>query len=66
MRINPNNYAPSRQTFVNNIYLKNINNKNEYKITGLPSPLAAANISWSPNDKRSPSRIQPAPGWTCT
>ncbi|MGK2865024.1 MAG: hypothetical protein ACSLE0_24050, partial [Chitinophagaceae bacterium] len=52
LRINPNNYSPSRQNFINNIYLKNISNKNEYKITGLPSPLFAANIKWSPVQKK--------------
>src|SRR5688572_28888195 len=51
-RINPNNYAPSRQNFINNIYLKNTGTKNESKITGLPSPLYAGSISWSPNDKK--------------
>lgn len=51
-RINPNNFAPSRQIFINNIYLKNINNKNEYKITGLPHPLYAGNFNWSPNQKK--------------
>lgn len=52
MRINPNNFAPSRQNFINNLYLKNIATGKEYKITGLPSPLAAGSISWSPNDKK--------------
>ncbi len=52
LRINPNNYAPSRQNFINNLYLKNIATGKEYKITGLPSPLFASNISWSPNDKK--------------
>jgi dipeptidyl aminopeptidase/acylaminoacyl peptidase len=52
MRINPNNFAPSRQNFINNLYLKNIATGKEYKITGLPSPLSAGSISWSPNDKK--------------
>lgn len=52
LRINPNNYAPSRQNFINNLYLKNIVSGKEYKITGLPSPLYAGSISWSPNDKK--------------
>ena len=52
LRINPANYAPSRQNFVNNIYLRNITGDKEYKITGLPSPLYAGSISWSPNDKK--------------
>jgi dipeptidyl aminopeptidase/acylaminoacyl peptidase len=52
MRINPNNYAPSRQNFINNVYLKNISSGKEFKITGLPSPLFAGSISWSPDDKK--------------
>ena len=52
LRINPANYAPSRQNFINNLYLKNISTGKEFKITGLPSPLYAGSISWSPNDKK--------------
>ncbi len=52
LRINPANYAPSRQVFINNLYLKNITSGKEYKITGLPSPLYAGSISWSPNDRK--------------
>lgn len=52
LRINPGNYAPSRQVYTNNLYLKNISSGKEYKITGLPSPLYAGSISWSPNDKK--------------
>lgn len=52
LRINPANFAPSRQNFINNIWLKNISSGKEYKITGLPSPLYAGNFSWSPDDKK--------------
>lgn len=52
LRINPNNFAPSRQVFINNLYLRNLKSDKEYKITGLPSPLYASSISWSPNDKK--------------
>src|SRR5689334_22471024 len=41
LRINPNNFGPSRQNFITNIWLKNIQQGKEYKITGLPSPLFA-------------------------
>lgn len=51
-RINPNNFAPSRQTFVNDLWFKNLSSNKEFKITGLPSPLMAGSISWSPNDKK--------------
>lgn len=52
LRINPANYAPSRQNFINNLYLKNIGSGKEFKITGLPSPLYAGSVSWSPNNKK--------------
>ena len=52
LRINPKNYAPSRQNFINNLYLKNITTGKELKITGLPTPLFAGNVRWSPNDKK--------------
>ena len=52
LRINPNNFAPSRSNFINDIYLKNIKTRNESKIIGLPSPLFAGNVSWSPDNKK--------------
>lgn len=52
LRINPANFAPSRQNFVTNIYLKNITSGKELKISGLPAPLFAGNVSWSPSDKK--------------
>jgi dipeptidyl aminopeptidase/acylaminoacyl peptidase len=52
LRINPNNYAPSRQNYISNIWLKNISTGKEYKIAGLPSPLFASNVNWSLNDKK--------------
>jgi dipeptidyl aminopeptidase/acylaminoacyl peptidase len=52
LRINPANFAPSRQNYINNIYLKNISTGKEYKIAGLPNPLFAGNISWSPDQKK--------------
>ncbi|NUQ26132.1 MAG: prolyl oligopeptidase family serine peptidase [Saprospiraceae bacterium] len=52
LRINPNNYAPSRQNFINNIYFKNIATGKELSISGLPAPLFAGGVSWSPNDKK--------------
>ncbi len=52
LRINPANFAPSRQNFINNLYLKNIVSNKELKIMGLPSPLFASAINWSPDDKK--------------
>ena len=52
MRINPNNYSPSRQTFINNFSLKNIKTGKNLAVTGLPSPLYAGAVSWSPSEKK--------------
>jgi dipeptidyl aminopeptidase/acylaminoacyl peptidase len=52
MRINPNNFAASRQNFINELWLKNIKTGKEYKISGLPSSLSATSVSWSPFNKK--------------
>lgn len=52
LRLNPNNFSPSRQFFVNNFRLKNIKNNQEFTITGLPANLLAGNASWSPSENK--------------
>ncbi len=52
LRINPNNFSYSRQNFINDIWLKNTNSGKEFKIAGLPSPLMAGSVRWSPTDKK--------------
>lgn len=47
LRLNPNNYSPSRQTFINNFSLKNIASNKTFPITGLPANLLAGNIRWN-------------------
>lgn len=52
MRINPNNYSPSRQSYVNAFSLKNIKTGKTMPVTGLPSPLYAGGASWSPSETK--------------
>jgi dipeptidyl aminopeptidase/acylaminoacyl peptidase len=52
LRLNPNNFSPSRQTYINNFTLKNIKTAKEYKIIGLPINMLASNISWSETEKK--------------
>lgn len=52
MRINPNNFSPSRQTYINNFSLKNIKTGKMLTVTGLPSPLYAGSVSWSPSETK--------------
>jgi len=52
MRINPNNYSPSRQTYVNSFSLKNIKTGKTSAITGLPATLYAGNVRWNPSETK--------------
>ncbi|MEY4336357.1 MAG: hypothetical protein RLZZ45_1276, partial [Bacteroidota bacterium] len=52
LRLNPNNFSPSRQNFINGLKLKNIKTGKESSIVGLPANLLAGNISWSPDEKQ--------------
>jgi len=52
LRLNPNNFSPSRQTFINNFTLKNIKTGKEFKIKGLPANMLAGNVRWSPGEKK--------------
>lgn len=49
LRINPNNFSPSRQTFINGYTLKNIKTGKTAVIAGLPAPLFAAHTLWNPS-----------------
>ncbi len=52
LRLNPNNFSPSRQTYINNFSLKNIQSGKEYKVSGLPANMLAGNVSWSDTEKK--------------
>lgn len=52
LRLNPSNFSPSRQTFINNFKLKNIKSGKEVLVTGLPQNLLATNISWNPSETK--------------
>jgi dipeptidyl aminopeptidase/acylaminoacyl peptidase len=52
LRLNPNNFSPSRQTYINNFSLKNIKTGKEYSIIGLPASMLASNVSWSESENK--------------
>jgi dipeptidyl aminopeptidase/acylaminoacyl peptidase len=52
LRINPNNFGPSRSAYFSNIILKDVQAGTEFKITGLPANLKAGNLQWSPNEDK--------------
>ncbi len=52
LRLNPNNFSPSRQAYINNFSLKNIKTAKAYKIESLPANLLASNVIWSESQKK--------------
>ena len=51
LRINPNNFSPSRSGSSTGIQIKNIKDNKLYDITGLPIELRASNVQWAPDQK---------------
>lgn len=52
LRINPNNFSPSRSASFTNIQLKNIKGNKTFSIDNLPKNLQASNVIWSPDQTR--------------
>ena len=52
LRINPNNFGPSRSAYTTNIIIKEVATAKEFTVTGLPANLKAGNLQWSPNEDK--------------
>ncbi|MCZ8022500.1 MAG: prolyl oligopeptidase family serine peptidase [Chryseotalea sp.] len=52
LRFDPANFGPSRQRYLIGVLLKNLQDKKEYTVQGLPSPLLMSNPSFSPDSKK--------------
>ncbi|RTY93375.1 S9 family peptidase [Flavobacterium sp. GT3R68] len=52
LRINPITNISSTVTYINNIKLRKIKDKNEVQVSGLPINPRISNLLWSPNDKK--------------
>jgi len=52
LRINPNNFGPSRSSYFTNIIIRDIKTGNEFPVSGLPANLKAGNLQWSPNEDK--------------
>jgi dipeptidyl aminopeptidase/acylaminoacyl peptidase len=52
LRINPITNISSTVSYINNIKLRKIREKDEIQISGLPQNPKITNISWSPNEKK--------------
>jgi len=64
LRINPDNFGPSRTNPFIGLKFKNLKDMKEHSVTGLPSPLQFSNFSFSPDSKKAsflqtyPDRIE--------
>lgn len=52
LRINPNTNISNTATFINNIKLKKVNDKQETQVKGLPSEANISNLIWSPDETK--------------
>lgn len=52
LRINPNNFSPTRQNFINNFTLQNIKSGQSSQVSGLPVNLLAGGVSWNPSETK--------------
>ena len=52
LRINPVTNISSTVTYINNLKLRKISDKNEIQVAGLPENPHISNLAWSPNDKK--------------
>lgn len=52
LRLNPNNFSPSRQNFINNFSLQQVSTGKTFAVTGLPANMLATDIAWSPDEKK--------------
>jgi dipeptidyl aminopeptidase/acylaminoacyl peptidase len=52
LRINPITNISSTVTYINNLKIRKLSNKDAVQVSGLPENANITNISWSPNDKK--------------
>ncbi|HMK05609.1 MAG TPA: hypothetical protein VK489_15515, partial [Ferruginibacter sp.] len=52
LRINPNNFGPSRSSYITDILIREVASGKEFPVSGLPANLKAGNMQWSPNEDK--------------
>jgi dipeptidyl aminopeptidase/acylaminoacyl peptidase len=52
LRVNPITNISSTTTYVNNLKLRKVKDKNEVQVKGLPENALITNVRWSPNEKK--------------
>lgn len=52
LRINPENFGPSRGNYFTGIKLKSLSDQKEYSLTGLPADLQVSNLVFAPDSRK--------------
>lgn len=52
LRINPVTNISSTVTYINNLKIRKVKDKNEIQVSGLPQNAKIANLAWSPDEKK--------------
>jgi dipeptidyl aminopeptidase/acylaminoacyl peptidase len=52
LRINPNNFGPSRSSYTTGFTIKEVATGKEFQVSGLPANLKAGNLQWSPDEEK--------------
>ena len=52
LRVNPDNFGPSRGNYFVGVKFKSLKDGKEYAVSGLPSPLQISNASFAPDSKK--------------
>ncbi len=52
LRMDPQNFSPSRMRFITSLQLQDMSTGETHSISGLPDPLAASQVSWSPKQSK--------------
>jgi dipeptidyl aminopeptidase/acylaminoacyl peptidase len=52
LRINPNNFGPSRSAYITNITIKDVKSGAEFPVSGLPANMKAGSLQWSPDEDK--------------
>ena len=52
LRLNPNNFSPTRQSYIKGFTIKSIASNKILAVKGLPTPLAALNPTWNPSENK--------------
>ena len=52
LRLNPNNFSPTRQSYIKGLTIKDIATGKVLAVKGMPASIAALNPTWNPSENK--------------